>query len=109
MIEPLALSLLPGLPAAPGAGQALAPTETAALAGAAGVPDFGSVLASGLDSVQQKHATADTMAVQAATGDLRDVHDFMIASTEASLATELTAAVRNKAVEAFAEILRMQV
>jgi flagellar hook-basal body complex protein FliE len=33
----------------------------------------------------------------------------MIASTEAALATELTVAVRNKAVDAFTEILRMQV
>jgi flagellar hook-basal body complex protein FliE len=33
----------------------------------------------------------------------------MIASSESSVATELTVAVRNKAVEAFTEIMRMQV
>jgi flagellar hook-basal body complex protein FliE len=32
----------------------------------------------------------------------------MIASTEASLATQLTVAVRNKALDAFNEIMRMQ-
>ena len=112
MIEGISLPLLGG----DGVGvPGLAPAEDAALgAGAriarpAGVPDFASVLAGGLEQVQQLHDRADTMAVQAATGDLRDAHDFMIASNEAGLATELTASVRNKAVEAFTEIMRMQV
>ena len=53
----------------------------------AGGSDFASVLASSLDKLQATQSNADTLAVQAATGDLKDVHDYMIASNEASLAT----------------------
>jgi flagellar hook-basal body complex protein FliE len=70
---------------------------------------FGSALADGLAKVQALNDTSDSMAAKAATGDLKDVHDYMIASTEASLATELTVAVRNKAIDSFNEIMRMPV
>ena len=82
----------------------------AGTAGAAGAakPDFGSMVASGLEKLQSVQSTSDNLAVKATTGDLTDVHDYMIAANEASLATQMTVAVRNKAVEAFTEIMRMQ-
>ena len=70
--------------------------------------DFTSMLSKGLESVQASQTNADNLAVQAATGQLTDVHDYIIAATEASLATQLTVAVRNKALDAFNEIMRMQ-
>jgi flagellar hook-basal body complex protein FliE len=70
---------------------------------------FGAALAGGIEQVQALQSKSDGLAVQAATGDLTDVHDYMIASSEANLATQLTVAVRNKAVEAFQEIMRMTV
>jgi flagellar hook-basal body complex protein FliE len=70
--------------------------------------DFAAQLSKGLESVQGLQDKADNLAVQAATGSLTDVHDYIIASTEAALATQLTVAVRNKAVEAFNDIMRMQ-
>lgn len=63
---------------------------------------------SGVDQLQQLQSTADGLAVQAVTGQLDDVHDYTIAAAQASLAIELTAAIRNKAVDAFNEIMRMQ-
>jgi flagellar hook-basal body complex protein FliE len=69
---------------------------------------FASALGQGLENLQQTQAHADDLAVQAATGDLTDVHDFMIASTQAQLTTEVTVTMRNKALEAFNEIMRMQ-
>jgi flagellar hook-basal body complex protein FliE len=67
------------------------------------------VLASSLDSLQGTQSKADNLATQAATGNLQDVHDYMIASNEASLATEMVVAIKNQAVSAFNEIMRMQV
>lgn len=71
--------------------------------------DFASLLSGGIDKLQGLQSTSDDLAVKAATGDLTNVHDYMIASNEAQLATQLTVAVRNKAVDAFNEIMRMQV
>jgi flagellar hook-basal body complex protein FliE len=69
---------------------------------------FGAALAGSIDSLQQAQATSNDLAVKAVTGDLDDVHDYTVASSQAKVALELTAAVRNKAVEAFTEIMRMQ-
>lgn len=85
---------------------ALGTTGTAATSGSGG--GFATQLGEGLEALQATQAKADDLAVKAVTGDLTDVHDYMIASTEATLATQLTVAVRNKAVEAFNEIMRMQ-
>ncbi len=84
-------------------------TNAVSAAPSAGGGTFASILASSLDSLQGVHAKADGLATQAATGDLRDVHDYMIASNEASLATEMVVAIKNQAVNAFNEIMRMQV
>ena len=84
--------------------QGIAPLAPSATHGV----DFGGMVAHGLQQLQDLQSTSDNLAVKAATGDLTDIHDYMIASNEASVATELTVAVRNKAVEAFTEIMRMQ-
>ena len=92
-----------GIAPAPGVQETQGPTA------APGADGFAAVLAASFDQLQGAQKTADTFATQAATGDLRDVHDYMIASQEASLATEMVVTVKNKAVEAFNEIMRMPV
>ncbi len=82
-------------------------TATTATTAAPGV-DFGNLVSNGLQQLQDLQSTSDNLAVKAATGDLTDIHDYMIAANEASVATNLTVAVRNKAVDAFNEIMRMQ-
>jgi flagellar hook-basal body complex protein FliE len=84
-------------------------TETTGPQAGAGADGFAAILAASFDKLQGTQATAETLATQAATGDLKDVHDYMIASAEASLATEMVVTIKNKAVEAFNEIMRMPV
>jgi len=83
-----------------------------ALSGAGATPgpnaDFGNLLSKGLESVQASQSKADNLAVQVADGTLQDPAQYTMAATEASLGMELTLAIRNKAVEAFQEIMRMQ-
>ena len=70
---------------------------------------FGQTMTQALDSLSGAQAKADNLAIQASTGNLTNVHDYMIAATEASLAPQLTVAVRHNAVEAFNQIMNMGV
>jgi flagellar hook-basal body complex protein FliE len=99
------MTIAPIGPIAPVAG----PTPVTSVAPTGGAGKAGGIdFASALDNVQQLQNRSDDLAVKAADGSLTDVHDYMIASTEASLATQLTVAVTNKAVAAFNDIMRMQ-
>lgn len=70
---------------------------------------FGDMLVQGLDNLEAVQDKSDKLAVQAATGDLDAIHDYTIAATEASVTAQLTVAVRNRAMEAFNEIMRMPI
>ena len=70
---------------------------------------FGDLVLDGLDRLDGVQKSADHLAVQAATGDLQNLHDYTIAATQAQVSTQVTVALRNKAVEAFTEIMRMPV
>jgi flagellar hook-basal body complex protein FliE len=81
-----------------------APTTRSADDGAS----FGQSLTGAIDDLRQLQSTSNELSVAAVTGNLDDIHSAMIASARASVTLELVAAVRNKGVEAFNEIMRMQ-
>ncbi|WIE77033.1 flagellar hook-basal body complex protein FliE [Curtobacterium sp. MCSS17_007] len=90
-------------------------TPTAATTGVTGTgatgatgDGFASSLTNAVDGLQQLQSTSKTLALKAVTGNLDDIHDATIASTRAQVTLELVAAVRNKGVDAFNEIMRMQ-
>jgi flagellar hook-basal body complex protein FliE len=63
----------------------------------------------GLNEVQASLDNADKLAAQLADGSLTDVHTYMAAATKAELALQMTVAMRDKAIDAYQEIMRMQV
>jgi flagellar hook-basal body complex protein FliE len=85
------------------AGAASAPGATAA-SGA----NFATALAHGLDAVGTAQSTADSLAIQSATGTLADPAQYEIAATQASLMTQLATTLESKAVAAFNTIMGMQ-
>ncbi|MEP9362249.1 flagellar hook-basal body complex protein FliE [Nocardioides sp. CN2-186] len=70
---------------------------------------FSDMVLNGIDHLESVQDKSDKLAVQAATGDLDNIHDYTIAATEASVTAQLTVAVRNRALEAFNEIMRMPI
>jgi flagellar hook-basal body complex protein FliE len=107
----MAVTPIAGALSAAGVGSIAPVTQgsTAAASTATSTGDVGNVFSQALDALQGTQGAADSLAQTAATGNLTDIHNYTIAATQASLTTELTVAVRDRAVEAFNEIMRMQV
>lgn len=70
---------------------------------------FGQMLDEALRSLDAQKQEADLLTKQYVTGQISDVHSVMIAAEKASLALELTVQIRNKVIEAYQEIMRIQV
>ena len=70
---------------------------------------FGSFLGDALGKLAQTDATASQQAQALATGQAQDIPSVVMAIEHANLAFQLASTVRNKAVEAYQEIFRMQV
>ncbi|HEV7731439.1 MAG TPA: flagellar hook-basal body complex protein FliE [Candidatus Binatia bacterium] len=76
---------------------------------AAGGPSFGDVLKDSLASVNDLQHQADRAITDLATGGPTSLHDTMLALEKADLSFRLMMQVRNKIVEAYQEVVRMQV
>ncbi|MBT6717832.1 MAG: flagellar hook-basal body complex protein FliE [Nitrospina sp.] len=72
-------------------------------------PSFADTLAQSLDKVNTLQKEADVAIQDFVTGDTRNIHETMLAVGKADLAFRLTMQVRNKMVEAYQEVMRLQV
>ncbi|WP_246627781.1 flagellar hook-basal body complex protein FliE [Paenibacillus oenotherae] len=68
---------------------------------------FGEFLQNALDSVSAQEQNVHAMNDKYLIGQV-DVSEVMIASEQAQLSLQLTSQIRNKVVEAYQEIMRMQ-
>lgn len=87
--------------------------QTAALSGTSpgreAPGDFGRLFTDLLTKLSALQADADRLAAGLAAGEAVDLHEVMLALEKASLGLQLALQVRNKVVEAYQEIMRMQI
>jgi len=81
--------------------------QSAGSSGGAGTP-FSELLNDAVGQVNQLESQAHSAVTGLMTGSGVDVHQAMIATQKASMAFELALAVRNKAVQAYQQVLGMQ-
>jgi len=70
---------------------------------------FGEALKNSIAEVNQAQLSADRATEQVAAGDSKNLHEAMIKLEQADISLRLMVQMRNKAVEAYQEIMRMQV
>jgi flagellar hook-basal body complex protein FliE len=70
---------------------------------------FSTVLSEAIDHVSNLQRDSDVQLRQLLNGDPVDLHRVLLAGEEAGLASQLMMSVRNKFVDAYQEIMRMQV
>jgi flagellar hook-basal body complex protein FliE len=88
-----------------------ASTPLPAIGGAtatAATGDFGRMIGDVLQSLSHTEQSTGNLIARAATGGEVDIHDVMIATQAESLAFQVGVQVRNKLVEAYQEVFRMQ-
>jgi flagellar hook-basal body complex protein FliE len=82
-------------PAAPGASE--------------GSKTFADTLKDAVNSVNQVQKESDVKMQELATGKTHNIHDVMLTAEKADISLRLLTQVRNKIIEAYQEVMKMQV
>jgi len=86
-----------------------AATGGASVNGPKSAEGFGKALTEAISSLDKLQQEADASSLQLASGEPVELHEVMLAQERASLSFALAMQVRNKLVEAYQDIMRMQV
>lgn len=73
------------------------------------IAPFDTCLKEALDEVNRLQIEAEDYKKLLATGEIDNLHDVMIAAEKANISLQLTMSIRNKVVDAYREIMRMQI
>jgi flagellar hook-basal body complex protein FliE len=76
---------------------------------AAGGGSFGQLVEKAVTETERLQDTADGMVKSLAKGEITDVHEVMLAMSRADLSFRMMLEVRNKLLDAYQEVMRMQV
>lgn len=71
--------------------------------------EFGNYLKNAINNVNKLQLEAEHQSNLLALGEVDSVHQVVIASEKANVALQLTLQIRNKVLDAYNEIMRMQV
>jgi len=71
--------------------------------------DFINLLKDALERVDNLQKNADRLTQQYLAGEIDNIHQVVLATERANLALQLTVQIRNKIIEAYQEISRMQI
>lgn len=74
-----------------------------------GQPDFGNALKEAVERVDASHKAADGQVEAFVAGEQENLHEVVIAMNEAKLSFQLMTQVRNRLLETYQELMRMQV
>ncbi len=70
--------------------------------------DFASILKESIDKVNQLQLNAENAMEKLAKGEVKDIHQVLVAVEEANLAFMTMMEIRNKLIDAYQELMRLQ-
>ena len=85
------------------------PSPEKNLNSSSGGASFMDHLTSGIKQVDGMQKDADQMATNLASGKEQNIHETMLAATQAELSFNLMVQIRNRVLEAYQEVMRMPV
>lgn len=84
-------------------------SATAPVDGSTGTPQFSKLVSEGLAGVNQQLLASEAGLQQLASGNVENLHQVMIQMQDAKLSFDLLMQVRTRLLEAYQDVMRMQI